>query len=111
MARSDNKTPRDGFASENEPGNASKEDSREDFDDLLKKAGDEVLGGSRKERDRRTAAAKEADALFDFAAVLGRDAPDEHLSVWGGHPNAEGCAVAARAYLAQDVLGRVLWKE
>ncbi len=59
----------------------------------------------------RGSIAGEADALFDFAAVLGRDAPDEHLSVWGGHPNAEGCAVAARAYLAQDVLGRVLGKE
>ncbi len=58
----------------------------------------------------RGSIAKEADALFDFAAVLGRPAPDEHLSVWGGHPNAEGCAAAARAYLGEDVLGKVLRK-
>ncbi|MBO6053601.1 MAG: SGNH/GDSL hydrolase family protein, partial [Clostridia bacterium] len=56
----------------------------------------------------RESIAKDADALFDFAAVLGKPAPDEHLSVYGGHPNAEGCAVAAKAYLEEDVLGKVL---
>lgn len=56
----------------------------------------------------REAISQEADALFDFATVLGRPAPDEHLSVWGGHPNAEGCAAAAKAYLEEDVLGKVL---
>ena len=44
---------------------------------------------------------READALFDFAAVLGRPAPEEHRSVWGGHPNAEGCRIAANAYLKE----------
>ena len=48
----------------------------------------------------RSDLACEADALFDFAAVLGRPAPNEHLSVYGGHPNAEGCAAAAKAFLA-----------
>ena len=56
----------------------------------------------------RESIAKDADALFDFAAVLGKPAPDEHLSVYGGHPNTEGCAVLAKAYLKEDVLGRVL---
>lgn len=48
--------------------------------------------------------AKKADAVFDFAAVLGQRAPHEHLSVYGGHPNAEGCAVAAEALLASNLL-------
>ena len=56
MASSEKETPRDELAPENEPGDASGENSPADFDELLKKAGDEVLGGSRKERDRRTAA-------------------------------------------------------
>lgn len=47
--------------------------------------------------------ANEADALFDFAAVLGRPAPEEHLSVHGGHPNAEGCRIAAEAFLDRFV--------
>ena len=49
----------------------------------------------------RETLSEEADALFDFAAVLGRPAPEEHRSVWGGHPNAEGCRIAAEAYLKQ----------
>lgn len=49
----------------------------------------------------RTELCREADEIFDFAAVLGQRAPNAHRSVYGGHPNAEGCAVAARAYLAQ----------
>ncbi|MBQ7299109.1 MAG: SGNH/GDSL hydrolase family protein [Clostridia bacterium] len=47
---------------------------------------------------------KEADTVFDFAAVLGQDAPNAHLSVHGGHPNAEGCAIAAKAYLAVNLI-------
>ena len=49
----------------------------------------------------RSDLACEADVLFDFAAVLGRPAPNEHLSVYGGHPNAEGCAAAAKAFLEE----------
>ncbi len=45
-----------------------------------------------------------ADRIFDFAAVLGQDYPNEHCSVWGGHPDAAGCQVAADAYLAQRIL-------
>lgn len=52
----------------------------------------------------RLTVANDADAVFDFAAVLGQDAPNAHLSVYGGHPNAEGCAVAAKAYLAVNLI-------
>ncbi|MBE6725949.1 MAG: hypothetical protein E7576_12315 [Ruminococcaceae bacterium] len=55
----------------------------------------------------RETLSKEADALFDFAAVLGRPAPEEHRSVWGGHPNAEGCRIAAEAYLKEYRAGRL----
>ena len=65
MASSEKETPRDDFAPENESEEISNESSADDFDELLKKAGDEVLGSSRKERDRRTAAVKEVDALKD----------------------------------------------
>ncbi|MBQ4050592.1 MAG: SGNH/GDSL hydrolase family protein [Oscillospiraceae bacterium] len=44
---------------------------------------------------------READDFFDFAAVLGLPAPDEHRAPFGGHPNAEGCLKAAKAYLAR----------
>jgi len=47
---------------------------------------------------------KTADKFFDFAAVLGKSAPEEHISVYGGHPNAEGCLVAAKAYIEQGIL-------
>lgn len=40
-----------------------------------------------------------ADEMFDFAAVLGRPSPEEHMSVYGGHPNAEGCDVVANTYI------------
>ena len=56
----------------------------------------------------RGSLAREADALFDFAAVLGKPAPDEHLSVHGGHPDAEGCRIAADAYLKENILERAL---
>ena len=44
---------------------------------------------------------READAVFDFAAVLGHSEPEQHLAVYGGHPNAEGCAVLAKEFLGQ----------
>ena len=46
----------------------------------------------------------EADGIFDFAAVLGRPEPDAHMSVYGGHPNAEGCAVLAKAYIEAGMI-------
>lgn len=49
----------------------------------------------------RESLCKEADGLFDIAAVLGQDAPNEHLCIYGGHPNAHGCAAVAEAYLRQ----------
>lgn len=49
----------------------------------------------------RESLSKEADGLFDIAAVLGQAAPNEHLCIYGGHPNAHGCAVVAEAYLQQ----------
>ena len=33
-----------------------------------------------------------ADAVFDFAKALGQEAPNEHCSIYGGHPNSQGCA-------------------
>ena len=45
----------------------------------------------------------EADRVFDFAAVLGQPEPNAHMSVYGGHPNAGGCAAAAEAYIASGV--------
>lgn len=47
---------------------------------------------------------KEADGLFDIAAVLGQKAPNEHLCIYGGHPNAEGCRAVAETLLAQKIL-------
>lgn len=44
------------------------------------------------------------DETFDMAAVLGRPRPDENLPRWGDHPNAEGCAAVARAFLAAGFL-------
>lgn len=44
---------------------------------------------------------KEADGLFDIAAVLGLPAPNENRCIYGGHPNAEGCKAVADAYLKQ----------
>ena len=52
----------------------------------------------------RSGAIPEADQLFDSAAVLGQPAPNTHRTVYGGHPNAEGCAVLAAAYLKQKLL-------
>ena len=47
----------------------------------------------------RTNLRAEADGLFDIAAVLGQPAPKEHLCIYGGHPDAEGCQAVAEAYL------------
>ena len=44
---------------------------------------------------------KKADGLFEIARVLGRPAPEEHMTVYGGHPNAEGSAKVAEAYLKE----------
>lgn len=44
---------------------------------------------------------KTADGLFDIAAVLGQPEPNENRSLYGGHPNAEGCHAVAEAYLKQ----------
>lgn len=44
---------------------------------------------------------KAADGLFDVAAVLGQPTPNEHLCIYGGHPDAEGCKAVANAYLKQ----------
>ena len=49
----------------------------------------------------RSSLCKEADGLFDIAAVLGQPAPNENLCIYGGHPNAEGCRLVAEAYLKQ----------
>lgn len=46
---------------------------------------------------------READGFFDFAAVLG-DPEEPHRAPYGGHPNAEGCLKAAKAYLREGVL-------
>lgn len=40
-----------------------------------------------------------ADDIFDFAAVLSQPYPNEHLSIHGGHPDAEGCLKAGAAYM------------
>ena len=46
-----------------------------------------------------------ADVVFDFAKALGQEVPNEHCSIYGGHPNSEGCAVAARRYLEERAKG------
>ena len=53
---------------------------------------------------RHTLAGK-ADGFFDFAKYTSKDAPDDNLSKYGGHPDVEGCAVIADAYLSDvDIL-------
>ena len=44
---------------------------------------------------------KAADGWFDIAAVLGQEAPNAHLCIYDGHPDAEGCKAVAEAYLRQ----------
>jgi len=44
---------------------------------------------------------QEADGLFDIAAVLGQQTPNEHRCIYGGHPDARGCKAVAEAYLRQ----------
>lgn len=44
---------------------------------------------------------KKADGLFDIAAVLGQPEPNENRCIYGGHPDAVGCALVAEAYLKQ----------
>lgn len=52
----------------------------------------------------RTCLCSEADSVFDFAAVLGASAPNQHIAPYGSHPNAEGCRVLASAYLKSDIV-------
>ncbi len=52
----------------------------------------------------RSRLCSKADAVFDFAAVLGAPAPNRHIAPYGGHPNAEGCKVLACAYLKSDII-------
>lgn len=83
----------------------------------LKDAGCEVilltvppfdLEGEERERWRTVNTAirntlwKEADGIFDIAAVLGRPAPNEHLCIYGGHPDAQGCRAVADTYLNKE---------
>lgn len=44
---------------------------------------------------------EETDGIFDIAAVLGQPAPNGHLCIYGGHPNAEGCQAVAESYIGQ----------
>lgn len=41
----------------------------------------------------------EADGFFDFAKVLGKEFPEEHIAKFGGHPNEEGSRAIAAEYL------------
>jgi len=40
---------------------------------------------------------KKVDAVFDNVPYLGRQGDEAHMAAYGGHPNAEGCAVWADA--------------
>ncbi|MBR4941364.1 MAG: SGNH/GDSL hydrolase family protein, partial [Clostridia bacterium] len=56
----------------------------------------------------RTELNKKADAMFDDVAVLSTGGPDCPTARYGGHPNAEGCAVWANALkpVMEDFLSR-----
>lgn len=41
-----------------------------------------------------------ADAVFDIAAVLGREAPEDNMAFFGGHPDGRGGAAVAGEYLS-----------
>ena len=41
----------------------------------------------------------EADGFFDFAKVLGKEFPEEHIAKFGGHPSEEGSRAIAAEYL------------
>lgn len=66
------------------------------------------MEGEAEERWRKVNAAirndlwKEADGIFDIAAVLGQPKPNDNRCIYGGHPNAEGCKAVADAYLKQS---------
>lgn len=45
---------------------------------------------------------KQADAVFDIARVLSMPEPEEYMPAYEPHPNAEGCAAVARAYLESE---------
>ncbi len=42
-----------------------------------------------------------ADFMFDFAALLGRSAPEDNLTIFGGHPDGRGGALVAGDYLSR----------
>lgn len=44
---------------------------------------------------------RQADGLFDIAQVLGQAPPNDHLCIYGGHPDQYGCKAVAEAYLRQ----------
>ncbi|MBR3503516.1 MAG: SGNH/GDSL hydrolase family protein [Clostridia bacterium] len=41
-----------------------------------------------------------ADAVFDIARILGREAPEDNMAFFGGHPDGRGGAAAAGEYLS-----------
>lgn len=63
--------------------------------------GDQRIQWQKANETIRTSLCKEADGLFDIAAVLGQPVPNENRCIYGGHPNAEGCRLVAEAYLKQ----------
>ena len=53
--------------------------------------------------------AKEADLIFDAAAVLKKSDEEPHKAKYGGHPDAEGCKVwgEALAPVLKDFMERI----
>lgn len=47
---------------------------------------------------------KKADIFFDIAAVLGDKPPFENKAPYGGHPDKNGCKIAANAFLKEITL-------
>ncbi len=45
--------------------------------------------------------AAEADGIFDFSRAVGRPEPLRHLPLYGGHPDAHGCEILAKAFLEE----------
>lgn len=60
----------------------------------------EMLDAWRKtNRFIREELSQKVDACFDMAALLGNPSPNEHIARYGGHPDASGSEVVARAFL------------
>ena len=51
----------------------------------------------------RSGSVKQADAIFDIAKVLSMPVPEEYLPRYKPHPDAEGCAAVAKAYLESGI--------